>query len=64
MIEAASTRTGHIFKGVDFTEDWTQFTGGRNVILSLDVGDTLKLQADRIDEALSIILICYEYVSK
>ena len=40
------------------------FTGGRNVFLSLDAGDTVELRASSHGEGTDRILICYEYVSK
>ena len=40
------------------------FTGGRTVLLSLDVGDTLWLQTEYNNEPSQKILICYEYISK
>ena len=40
------------------------FTGGRNVFLSLDAGDTVELRPEHLGEITRRILICYEYVSK
>ena len=61
QIEETEHYTGHLSVGGS-GRMW--FTGGRNVFLSLDAGDTVEMRADSSGESTQIIMICYEYGSK